>query len=289
MFLKNDIISISTNPSPIPLITHKAKSQVDFIYELPEEYDNRYIYLNGLKIEILDAYYNTDGNGKDYKIKVSWKNYTVQNNVRWTGNIILHEQVIIQSGNTVTLDQGLSPTKSSKPQTINGTYVFADKTVFTCKSNSTITIEDGAKLILRNGSSLILENGAKIIIKGSGQLVLECGTTLESKMYSYIELHDAVSSILEEIGSAATYWSIPGTGSIVGNGKRIQFSGNTIVSNISYTTKSLEFGAIITTQGSVKIQSPQVIFTAKEVYLNSGFEVYPGSSLILDTNNFNCQ
>ncbi len=46
---------------------------------------------------------------------------------------------------------------------------------------------------------------------------------------------------------------------------------------------------VITTQGSVKIQSPQVIFTAKEVYLNSGFEVYPGSSLILDTNNFNCQ
>lgn len=175
-------IGIGYNPAPTPVYTYQtADNSTSQPHSTPQSYDNRKIFLNGVSVEVMEAY----GNG-DIRVKVRWDDFDVPNNVRWCGDIVLNEQVHLLASKTITLDQGLTPQKPINPITFNGTKVFADPTVFTCKngssvlmeSNSNYIVDNGSTLTLQSGSSFEVKNGATLRVRSSSQLTLEQGSTI---------------------------------------------------------------------------------------------------------------
>ena len=66
---------------------------------MPSADDNRKIYLNGLCVRILEQRANGD-----MKISIRWNDFNIKNNVRWCGDIVLNEKVIVKPNCTVLLD-----------------------------------------------------------------------------------------------------------------------------------------------------------------------------------------
>lgn len=95
-FYQGDIVSISTNPTNTPWLTYCRPS---YINSMPSADDNRKIYLNGLCVRILEQRANGD-----MKISIRWNDFNIKNNVRWCGDIVLNEKVIVKPNCTVLLD-----------------------------------------------------------------------------------------------------------------------------------------------------------------------------------------
>ncbi|NLI72645.1 MAG: hypothetical protein GX361_07965 [Bacteroidales bacterium] len=216
-FYEGDKISLSTNPTITPWLTHKNSSSFS---SKPAVDDNRHIYLNGLCIRILEQRANGD-----VKISIRWNDFDIKNNVRWCGDIVLNEQVIVHPNCTVLLDQGLTPTKRNNPIFVNGQKVFANPTLFTAKNNSFFKIERKGTTILKHNSSYIAESGstlelnnksvfvvdsgstlqikagARVIIKGRGKIVVKSGGYLCVEEGAFIDLQNSNSAIILEKGA----------------------------------------------------------------------------------------
>lgn len=297
-FRLGDKIALCTNPAANSVMTHSTPASDDY-YSSRERWDSKYVYLSGLKIEVIGELLNPDGNGHDMRVRISWDDYNITNDVRWTGTIVQNESVIVKAGNTVVLDQGFSPTKPCSPLSVDGKQVFADPTRFIMNNGSDLVIEDGAKCIVRNGSALHMKPGAEIHIYGSGQLILECSGAILAEynttegLFSSIRLHDELSSVIEYAGSSASYWTyMGGSTTIFGIGKHVVFSdaGDLIINNKTYAGDELESGTTITTTGAVSVEAnSNVIMTGNTVQFNGTLQVEPGSTLTIQTDNFDCE
>ena len=188
-------ISISTNPSPVPvytLATDLEHKRFSLSKDRPFSFENRTIWLNGLHIEILEENVNKKG---DIKVSVRWDDYTLTDDARWCGTIILspndfdstQNALIISSKQSLMLDQGRSvtwPFELKKDE--KGNSLFAEPTKLTVlphakmliESNASLIIQNDSKLVLKNGSSLTIEKGGKIILKKGGELIQEPGSQL---------------------------------------------------------------------------------------------------------------
>ena len=113
---------------------------------------------------------NPDGT---YLIGISWDNYEVINDVRWTGNIVLKEKVILAENKTIELDQNFTPNQI-KRDPISG--YFSKPTYFSCEDESEFVLEKNASLIVNNKSTLHLKAGSTFIIKDNAELVIESDT-----------------------------------------------------------------------------------------------------------------
>lgn len=195
------VLSISTNPATAPLLTYSTLK-----YNSREPWDshdakidNRTIMLNGLFIEILDT--DQDGNAR---IKVLFNHWDVEDDVRWTGDILLRDTLLLQSGKAITLDQGLTPTRPVRPVNIGGEKIFADPTAFICQHGSYLEINDDARLVLKAGSSLRLESGSMIRVRGSGKVLVESGCSLEAEQGASIIMENEESEMIFMPGSTAS-------------------------------------------------------------------------------------
>jgi hypothetical protein len=284
VFPLNTKISNFTNPPTTPLVTHKTKYRKSNSWLPIDATDNRNIDLNGLSIEIIEIADNTLYSGREIMIRVRWNDYDIINDVRWTGNIINRTYNLrLRPNNTIVLDRGLTPTLSTKHSIpFKGEDVFSEPTVFTCKSGSTMIIDDGAKLIIRNGSKLIMEPNSHIIIRGNGQLIVECDSELEMNDNSTIRLTDKLSSLICHYSSIVTLNNITGLGS------HIVFTQNKNLTNKQYNSNELEFGNNITTN-NVTVNSGKVIYNARNVTLNN-FTVNVGADFEIRTDSYglNC-
>lgn len=191
----NTKISIATNPASVPVYTQSANYEGKSFYRkkgVPESYENRTIWLNGLSVEIIDE--NVFGNG-ELKVKIRWDDYAVDRDTRWCGNIVLSKNdfdttkpsLILNKGKVISLDRGYSPqTPDTKGKDKNNRWLFSDTTVFTALSGSYILMEPKSQWIIDNGSRIILKSGSrlqmaeksKIILKGNSQLIIEEGATV---------------------------------------------------------------------------------------------------------------
>jgi hypothetical protein len=157
-YYQGDKISISTNPAPFPWLTYQRYDVGMNNYHLhPGSFDNRKVYLNGLSIRVVEQRANGD-----VKICIRWNDYDVKNDVRWCGDIVLNEKVNLLPGNTILLDQGLTPVRPNDPIFFNGKKVFADPTVFTCMQGSLFKANPGSTIHLKNNSALVTETGSEI-------------------------------------------------------------------------------------------------------------------------------
>jgi hypothetical protein len=177
------ILSLSTNPAPTPVYT--LKTNIGYPSSGPlETFENRTIWLNGLAIEILEE--NVDSNGA-VTIHVSWDNYRLNNDVRWTGNIILknnekdpntrQSKIIISEGNNLYLDRGLSPIKHRANSEIETIFPFGLNTIYPpgLSPESSRLFTDPTKLVLKRGTKLHLEKNATLWVQNKSTLLVEVG------------------------------------------------------------------------------------------------------------------
>ncbi|MDE6112353.1 MAG: T9SS type A sorting domain-containing protein [Bacteroidales bacterium] len=178
VFRVGDVLSMATNPSTTPWLTHQVRRSIN------DGSDNRKIYLNGLKIHIKEK--RTDGS---VVVTVSQGYYTVNQNQRWCGDIVLNEKISLNAGKKINLALGKTPVVKETPIVINNKRYFTEPTVLTCMAhsvlsldgNSAIEVDSLCALVLKNGS--ILENGpssgiTQIRIKRGGTLIVESGVSI---------------------------------------------------------------------------------------------------------------
>ena len=209
---KYHTISMSTNPSPVPVYTFRTNSNGlinTFTTQTELGYENRTIWLNGLKIEFLEQMWNDVLRAYDIKVRITWDAYDIENDVRWCGNIKLSPNdfnssdysLNLKSNNSILLNRGLSPNKHISTVQIDGRYIFSDPTVFTCLPNSYFHMEPNSSVrveglatdfVLKAGSRLEIHDGAEFIVGPGGRLIVQDGAE--------ITIHDGGKLIIEEFG-----------------------------------------------------------------------------------------
>lgn len=168
-------LSLSTNPAPVPVYTHRHPGPL-------AGSDNRSIWLNGLAI----TFDEVPGSPEEIRVTLRWDDYTVDGDVRWTGDVRLspHDfdpaqpSLVLAPGARLLLDRGLSPTRRVEQ---NG--FFSDPTIFTALPDSIARLEPGSvlrvvaesELRLSAGSRLVVAPGARVELAAGGRLVVEDG------------------------------------------------------------------------------------------------------------------
>lgn len=173
-FTNGSVMDIGTNPAPVNAVTNYV-TQGGKKFKPYKKNNTRNIYLSGLSIEMSDMKNGT------YIIHIRWDNYTVKNNIRWAGTIVLKEKLVLQKGKTITLDQSYTANQLNR-DSISG--CLCPSTTLTAKTSSEIILEPKSKIVIDNGSSLILENSCRMVLNKGSQIVLK-------KNASIIIKHDA--------------------------------------------------------------------------------------------------
>ena len=277
-FPVNSSLSIASNPPSTPLLTYTTPSRgsggaLGSFFAEPSAHDNRYVWLNGLRVDIVKQYLN--GN---IKVRVVWNDFKVDSNVRWCGPIMLSERVELQPSCTISLDHGMTATRPNNPITLEGQKVFTDPTVFTCRNGSyfkqeaysTVNVINNSTLVLDSGSVYEINDNAVLNIESSGTLVVKSGATLRVKGRGYvdvknggyicvengatIELVDTLSMVCLRLGSQIGLKNgvnndmdcmcITSASAIntIGNGTIGNFATDRCIQNTIYSTSTVETG-----------------------------------------------
>jgi len=179
---------IASNPAPVPVYTYATDFESNRFYykenDAKSSFENRIIWLNGLSIEILRENISVNGESA-IEVLIRWDDYTVDQSVRWCGDIRLSPHVfnqqkpslIVASGKKILLDRSESPTyhiqRGQKPQ---GGYWMADKTKFTAINGSMIVLEKKAIVELKNESEWIMEAGSKLYMNRGSKIIIHQGS-----------------------------------------------------------------------------------------------------------------
>ncbi len=163
-------MDIGTNPTPVNQATYYVNQQEGNFQDSHSNTNTSHIYLSGLKINMFE---NQNGT---FLVDIVWDDYEVKNDVRWTGNIVLKEKVILKQGKTITLDQSLTPNQINRDPVSN---LFAKPTVFRCDEDSQFQMEDYSTVNLINKSTLLLKEGSRLIIGNDASLIVNTGDTLK--------------------------------------------------------------------------------------------------------------
>ncbi len=205
----NHCIGMWTNPSSCGLVTAVTAGGELNAGKPP---NNRTIYLNGLRIEILNIPLPVKG---AIYISIQFSDYTVRNSIRWCADTIVFpasepgnpKVLSVENRSELHIHRGLTPTRILYPDTIRGRLLYSKPTVFIIGKNSQLKIKKGSVLRISNGSELIVSEGAGIILEEKSSLIISGG-----------------SRIIFEDGSVFTY----------GKNVKIQ-SGSSIIRNNSTT------------------------------------------------------
>jgi hypothetical protein len=191
-FLAGCKIGISSNPSAVPVLTYQVVSGVPNLTSQP--YDNRNIYLNGLSFEVLEIQANGDA-----KVRIRYRDFDVNNDVRWCGPIVLKERVDLKNG-TILLDQGLTPTRPVNPIPFNGDTIYASPTVFTTKAQGYFKMFEGTQVVVKNNSAFVSEQYGSLEIKDDAVYTLKTGSTLALRYGSNLLIRGSGSIEVESGG-----------------------------------------------------------------------------------------
>ena len=199
-------LSMSTNPPSTPLMTFRTEerpkgNELGSAFAAHEYDDNRYIWLNGLSVEIAEKYANGD-----IRVHIAWDDFKIRSDARWCGPIMLTETAELEQGLTLTLDHGLTPTRPCEPSTIMGAKVFADPTTLTClggsifrqELSSTVNVDYYSTLVLDQGSLYEIRDGATLNIYKTGSLHIKSGATLRVLGSGRVEVHYGGNICIED-------------------------------------------------------------------------------------------
>jgi len=173
-FLPGDRIGIDQNPAAVPLLTYRTSASGRSRPGVPAKTDNRIIHLNGIAIDVLEQL--ADGS---IRIRVLWDENRLLSDVRWCGDIHLHESLEIDKKVRLMVDQGLTPQKPRDPIEFKGEKVFADSSSFVLQSGSSLALGKRSVLVIDNGSTLTLLKGSVIEIAARASIIIESSAKIK--------------------------------------------------------------------------------------------------------------
>lgn len=176
-FQPGDNLSLSTNPAPVPVYTLRSEEGYRGPSKsYPAPYDNRVIWLSGLRISILRE--RSDG---ALLVEVRWDDFSVRGAVRWCGDIRVSPNPYdslapsLRIEGKVLLDRSLSPVYGQWVwyDSVEKRYWFSDTTQLVVERGGHVYISRDGRLILRRGSRLVISSGARV--SGEGSIEVEPG------------------------------------------------------------------------------------------------------------------
>ena len=171
-FTGKTFLNLGTNPPAANVTTFYVtqRQEGDNNHSVSELNTNTsHIYLSGLRIDLDDL-------GDDsFRVAICWDDYEVENDVRWTGNIVVKEKVILKEGRLMELDQSLTPNQIMRDP-VSG--LFSKPSVLRFEEGAAFTLEEGSAVRFSQGASLVMEAGSLLEISDRAQLQLGPGDTL---------------------------------------------------------------------------------------------------------------
>ncbi len=163
------VLGIGTNPSSSSVLTLLNTRRPT----RESDRDNRKIYLNGLRVEIVESF--PDGS---VKLQVRFDDNELIEKRRWCapeivlGNHMENASDLIVK-NELRLDYGRTMTRFDDPDTLKGEILFSDPTVFRVAEGAQMEVHD--RVLLQNMSKMIVEDGALLNLKRKSRVVVESG------------------------------------------------------------------------------------------------------------------
>jgi hypothetical protein len=131
--------------------------------------------LNGIAVDILEQ---LDNGG--IRIRILWGENIIRSDVRWCGNIHLHESLEINKKVSLLLDMGLTPQRPKDPILFEGQQIFADSSSLVLQPGSKLVLGKKSRLIVDNGSTLTLMQGSEIEIGPRARIIVETGALIRT-------------------------------------------------------------------------------------------------------------
>lgn len=166
-FNTGDVLSMGTNPTIInyPKFDSKKDKRDPF-------------FLNGLYVKIIDI----DTVSGKTKVEIKFKQTAVNDNVRWTGDIVLPNitedekpDLVLDDNKTILINlSGVANKTKIHPDT----KFFTEPSTFTIAKDATLHLKKNARIIVKSFSTFIIEAGAKIILDEGAMILIEEGGTL---------------------------------------------------------------------------------------------------------------
>ncbi|MDX9942176.1 MAG: hypothetical protein RBS53_08140 [Bacteroidales bacterium] len=186
-------MNLGTNPPAANVTTYyvNQRHEGDNNHTVSNQNTNTsHIYLSGLRIGMEDT-----GQGT-FRVEVRWDDYEVDQDVRWTGNIVVKEKVILKEKRVIELNQSRTPNQITR-DSVSGLFArptslkleegaefrllkrsrldLSQKSSFVIEDGSLLEIGDGAELRLGQGDTLRIAAGARVHIQGKGRLRVDKG------------------------------------------------------------------------------------------------------------------
>ncbi len=133
-------------------------------------------YLNGLKVSFSQVKESTK-----FKVKIEYKKTTLDNNVRWTGNIVLPDITgdflpDLQLGFRKTLTLDKSGTANRHTKTMEGDFI--NPTKLTVKSGAAVVLKKNSKIVVQNNSTLEFEKSTSLTLERNARIIIQPGAIL---------------------------------------------------------------------------------------------------------------
>lgn len=138
-------------------------------------------YLNGLAVS-----FDAVPNSKDIKVKIAYKQTTLANDSRWTGDIILpniteddQPDLEIMPKVTLILDKsGIVNRHLKDPET-----GFVNPTHFRIMKDAKMKLKKKSRLYIKNGTTFTVEKGAQLLLETKSRIIVESTATLNLNGY----------------------------------------------------------------------------------------------------------
>lgn len=175
----NRVLNIGSNPSSANMLTLGCNNKKERNKGISP--DNRTVYLNGIRIELLEQRPNGD-----IAVRVSTGDTRLTAQARWCADSIVlpplrgtdGRSLTIVKGGSVTLDRSRTATRIPLQETIDGYEYYAPPTRFTIAQGASMRVEGGAELRLERKSELHVMPGAILDLDDAAKLTVGSGCAI---------------------------------------------------------------------------------------------------------------
>ncbi len=175
----NRVLGMGTNPSSANMLTLGCNNKKERNKGLSP--DNRTIYLNGIRIELLEQRPNGD-----IAVHVSTGETRINGDVRWCADSIVlpplrgadGRSLTLVSGASLLIDRSRTATRIPLQETVGGYGYFAPPTRFTIAPGATMRVDAGAELRLERKSELHVMPGATLDLADAAKLTVDSGCAI---------------------------------------------------------------------------------------------------------------
>ena len=196
-FSLHTTINMGTNPSTCNTRTFHSHntSYTSPIIARNQQLNTRKTYLSGLGIEMIPQ-------GNDFIVHVRWNDYGIRHDTRWTGDIVLKDTAVLDTGKTLILAQNRTVAQNTRD---SQSGLFDKRTLFTCEDGSYFRQEPNSKMILTESSTLVLDSGSTYVLQSSADILVQTGCSLVVSKGADFQILGNATLTIDSCGTAILF------------------------------------------------------------------------------------